>query len=96
MGISATVEERMKSEAEFGLFFAYLKIGLKKSKELQKQGCSIIDSNETNFFPRLHRISWENARVECEDVQKLNEKSDQYTLSQKLWIISMKNQPKSL
>ena len=28
MGIMAPVEERMISEAEFGLFFAYLKIGL--------------------------------------------------------------------
>lgn len=95
MGISATVEERMESEAEFGLFFADLKIGLNKAKELRKKGFSVTDSKEAKHFPRFHHISWKEARVECDDVHKLDEKSDQYTLAQKLWIISMKNQPKA-
>lgn len=94
MGIMATVEERMTSEAEFGLFFADLKIGLNKANVLRSQGLTVTDSKEVNYFPRFHHISWKEAMVECDDVQKLDEKSDEYTLAQKLWIISMKNQPK--
>lgn len=94
MGISATIEERLESEAEFGLFFADFKIGKNKSNELRNQGCNVLDSKESNYFPRFHHISWKNAKVECEDVNLLDEKSDKYTLAQKLWIISMKNQPK--
>lgn len=92
MGIMATVEERMESEAEFGLFFADLKIGKNKAKELRNEGLRVADSKEVNYFPRLHHISWKEAIVECDDVQKLDENSNEYTLAQKLWIISMKNQ----
>ena len=95
MVIMAPVEERMISEAEFGLFFAYLKIGLNKAKELREKGCIVTDSKEVNYFPRFHRISWKDAKVECEDVNSLDENSDKYTFAQKLWIISMKNQSKA-
>ncbi len=94
MGILATAEERMESEAEFGLFFTDLKIGKKKAIELREKGLNVTDSKEVKSFPRLHHISWKEAMVECDDVQNLDEKSDKYTLAQKLWIISMKNQPK--
>ena len=92
MAIMATVEERMKSEAEFGLFFADLKIGKNKANELRNEGLNVTDSKEVNYFPRFHHISWKEARVECDNVQKLDESSNEYTLAQKLWIISMKNQ----
>ena len=95
MGILATVEEKMKSEAYFGLFFADLKIGKTKANELRENGFDVLDSKEAKSFPRFHHISWKNARVECNDVQKLDENSNEYTLAQKLWIISMKNQPKA-
>lgn len=94
MSISATVEERMLSEAEFGLFFADLKIGKNKANELRKVGCNVIDSKESNYYPRFHHISWKEATVNCEDVNLLDENSNEYTFAQKLWIISMKNQPK--
>ena len=95
--ISATIEERLESEAEFGLFFAYLKIGKNKAKELQDKGFEIIDSVEVNYFPRIHLISWQNTTVkECKDVQLLNENDPKYSFAQKLWIISMKNQPKTI
>lgn len=94
MGILATVEERMESEAEFGLFFADLKIGKNKAIELREKGLNVLDSKEINHFPRFHHISWKEAIVECEDVNSLDENSDEYTLAQKLWIISMKNKPK--
>lgn len=92
--INATVEEKLMSEAEFGLFAASFKIGKTKASELQENGFEVTDSKEYNYFPRLHRISWKNAIVECkEDVKSLNEKDLKYSLAQKLWIISMKNQP---
>ena len=94
MGITATIEERILSEAEFGLFFADLKIGKNKANDLRQKGCDILDSKEANSFPRFHHISWKNAKVECEDVNLLDENSNEYTFAQKLWIISMKNQSK--
>ena len=94
MGISATIEERMKSDAYFGLFFADLKIGKTKANELRENGFYVLDSKEAKNFPRFHHISWKNAKVECEDVNLLDENSNEYTFAQKLWIISMKNQPK--
>lgn len=95
MGILATVEERITSEAEFGLFSADLKIGKKKAFELREKGLKVTDSKEIKSFPRLHHISWKEAMVECRDVNSLDENSDEYSLAQKLWIISMKNQPKA-
>lgn len=94
MAIMATIEERMASEAEFGLFYAYLKIGKNKANELREKGCNVLDSKEVNYFPRYHHISWKDSMVECKDVNLLDENSDEYTFAQKLWIISMKNQPK--
>lgn len=95
MGILATVEERIESEAEFGLFFANLKIGKNKATELLGKGLVVTDSKESNYFPRLHHISWKDAKVEIkESINTLDEDSKEYTLAQKLWIISMKNQPK--
>lgn len=92
----ATIEEKMKSEAEFGLFFADLNIRLKKANSLREQGFEVADSKEVNYFPRLHHISWKKAKVECMDVNSLDENSNEYTFAQKLWIISMKNQAKTV
>ena len=92
MAIMATVEDKMKSEAEFGLFFADFKIGKNKANELREEGFSVTDSKEVNCFPRLHHISWKKAKVECENVNLLDENSNEYTFAQKLWIISMRNQ----
>lgn len=94
MGISATVEEILKSEAEFGLFKATFSIGKKKAISLREKGLIVDDSKDSKNFPRLHRMSWENAKVGYEDVKALDEDSDEYTLAEKLWIIAMKNQPK--
>lgn len=93
--LKMTLEEKLKYEAKFGLFFADLKIGKIKANELREEGFNVVDSKEVNYFPRLHHISWKEARVECDDVQKLDENSDEYTLAQKLWIISMKYQAKA-
>lgn len=91
--INATVEEKLKSEAEFGLFVANFKIGKTKANELRTSGFWVTDSKEFNYFPRIHRISWKEAKVECKDVKFLNEDDPKYSFAQKLWIISMKNQP---
>ncbi len=95
MAMVATVEEKLYSEAEFGLFFAYQKMTKSKANELRTNGLQVADCNDARSFPRLHYISWKNAKVDCEDISSLDEKSDEYTLAQKLWIVSMKNQPKN-
>ncbi len=91
--INATVEEKLKSEAEFGLFVANFKIGKTKAIELRQNGLEVTDLKEFNYFPRTHRISWKKVRVECEDVKSLDENDSKYSFAQKLWILSMKNQP---
>lgn len=91
--INATVEEKLKSEAKLGLFVANFKIGKTKANELRQNGLEVTDLKEFNYFPRTHRISWKEAKVECEDVMSLDEKNPEYSFAQKLWIISMKNQP---
>ena len=94
MAMVTTVEEKLYSEAKFGLFFAYQKITKTKAEELRSKGLQVADCNDLRNFPRLHYIVWKNAKVDCEDVFSLDETSDEYTLAQKLWIVSMKNQPK--
>ena len=91
-----TPEERLMSEADFGLFYAKVLIGKNKAIDFQNQGFDVLDTKNVNYYPRIHKVSWKKASVECEDVQVLDEKSDEYTLPQKLWIISKKNQPKSM
>lgn len=95
MGINTSVEEIMKSEAEYGLFHLSHKIGRNKANELREQGLDVTDLKEVNFYPRIHYISWRKILIECLDVNLLDENSDKYTLAQKLWIIAMKNQPNS-
>lgn len=91
--INATVEEKLKSEAKFGLFVVNFKIGKTKANELRQNGLEVTDSKEFNYFPRTHRISWKEAKVECKDVKSLDENDPKYSFAQKLWILSMKNQP---
>lgn len=91
-----SLEERLISEAKFGLFHLYAKITLKKAEELKKQGFVVTDSHETKGFPRLHKISWKCAGVsifDYENINNLNEGNLNYSLAQRLWIISEKNQP---
>ena len=86
------IEQQMEAEAEFGLFFAYLKITKTKADELRRKGLNVTDSKESKKFPRLHRIAWENSHVDG-NVYNLDERDIKYSLSQKLWIISMKSLP---
>lgn len=91
MSISTPVEEIMKSEAEFGLFNCYHKIGKIKAQSLRNEGFDVTDSREVDYFPRMHRISWEDAVVNVEDVKELDENSDDFTHPQRLWIITSKS-----
>lgn len=92
MSYTVTVEKKLEDVAKLGLFFDNPKIGKNKAKCLQEEGCEVTDSKEYNYFPREHRVSWKEAKVECEDVTKLDENSDEYSFAQKLWILSMKHQ----
>lgn len=89
MTIVVPLNERMKSESEFGLFHIYSKIGKTKAEELREEGFEVIDSKEVNYYPRFHRISWEHATVKG-DIRSLDEKEDVYTFPQKLWITATK------
>lgn len=95
MKIITPVEERIKTDAMYGIFFAHVKISKTKAEVLRQEGLTVTDLHDSNKFPRTHYISWKEAKVECEDVSALNEKSDTYTFAQQLWIISKKSQPKS-
>lgn len=86
-----TVEEKMWSEAEFGFFHHYEVITKTKAIELRKQGFIVTDSKDRKNFPRLHRIYWGQAVVECANVHALNSKDNIYTFPQQLWITSMQN-----
>lgn len=86
-----TVEERMWSEAEFGYFYHYEIITKTKATELRKQGFIVIDSKNKKNFPRLHKIYWGQAVVECTNVHALKGKDNSYTFPQQLWITSMQN-----
>lgn len=90
------LEERLISEAEFGVFYLYAKITLKKAEELRKQGFVVTDSHENKSSPRLHKICWKCAGVgvfDYENINNLDENNAQYSFVQRLWIISEKNQP---
>lgn len=81
------VEDKILSEAEFGLFYLRAVITKKKAKELKDAGfeVQILDSKR-----RLYYINWHASYVLCNDVFLLNENCDEFTLSQKAWIISQK------
>lgn len=87
------VEENIISEAEFGLFFLRAVITKKKAKELEKEGFEVFVYAPRN---RLYYIRWTNSIVECEDVNLLDENSDEYNLSQKAWIIAKKTRKSPL
>ena len=89
----ATVEDKMRDEAKLGFDYAYLKISKKKSIELKDLGFDVTDSHESRYYPRLHKISWADARVEYDDYKALNENIETLSLPQKLWITTLKNGP---
>lgn len=96
-----TPEERLISEACFGLFFANMHLTKKQADQLRNAGLVVADLKDKKNYPRLHWISWKNAvvvsdNIESLDIESLDENSSDYTLAQKLWIISNKNLPESM
>jgi len=89
----ATIEDKMKDEAKLGFAYAYLKITKKKSVELSNLGFEVSDSHDSRYYPRLHRISWEKAKVEYDDYYALNENDKNLSLPQRLWITTLKSGP---
>lgn len=87
MAPTIPVEQKIISEAEFGVFFLTAIITKRKAKELEEEGFEVTVFSSKN---RLYYIKWANSIVECEDVNLLDENSNEYTLSQKAWIISKK------
>lgn len=81
------VEDKIFSEAEFGLFYLRAVITKKKAKELKDAGFEvlILDSKR-----HLYYINWVASYVVCDDVFLLDENYDEFSLSQKAWIVSQK------
>lgn len=89
MTIVLPINERMKSEAEFGLFHVYTKLTKKKAEDFREEGFIVVDSKEVNYYPRFHKISWEHASVTGK-IESLDENSEEYSFPQKLWITATK------
>ncbi len=90
------LEQNLREQATFGLFYLYASISKKSVAELQKAGFNVTDSHESKSFPRVHRICWKQAGMytfDYENVHNLDENNPNYSLAEKLWIISEKNQP---
>lgn len=92
MRMMIPIEEKMKSEAEFGAKNLHYVITLKKADELREMGFIVTDSKEQRNSPRLHKIDWSKAGEKFKDVDidTLDEKNDNYSLPEKLWIIASK------
>ncbi len=94
--LSVSLYERLISEAEFGLYYFYARITLKEAANLTSLGFVVTDCFEHKGFPRLHKICWKCAGVgvfDYENIDILDENNMKYSLAQRLWIISEKNQP---
>lgn len=90
------LKQKLIQQADLGLFYLYASISKKVAVELRNKGFSVTDSHESKNFPRLHRICWKQVGVytfDYENIHNLDENNPQYSLAQKLWIISEKNQP---
>ena len=85
------VTRKIKEQASFGLFYAHLSISKTRADILREQGFEVKDSHEKKYYPRLHRISWKNAKVNESNMYSLDETSDKYSFSQKMWILASKN-----
>lgn len=92
----SNLEKKLIDQANFGLFFLYASISNKTANRLRKEGFVVTDSHESKVFPRQHKICWRAAganRFDYARVSLLDEENPQYSFAQKVWIISMKNQP---
>ncbi len=91
-----SLEQKLREQANLGLFCLYASISKKHVAELRQRGFVVTDSHESNSFPRLHKICWRAAGASVFDyinIHTLDENNVKYTLAQRLWIISEKNQP---
>ena len=91
MGYLTTPQGMMETAAKNGKFAATVMLSKTLPNYLQMPGFYAEDLKEVTYYSRKHIVSWKDAAVECEDVNLLDETSDEYTLPQKLWILSMKN-----
>ena len=91
MDILNEVETKMHKDAEAGCYNTYYIISEEKADELRKKGFDVKDSDKQSCSPRVFRIDWSQAGVDRfigVDVFSLNEKNEEYTHAEQLWIIS--------
>lgn len=94
--MNGKLSKQLMEQADLGLFYLYASISMRTVIELRKAGFSVTDSHESTKFPRVHRIYWKHAGdyvFDYDNVHNLDENNPSYSLVQRLWIISEKNQP---
>lgn len=90
------LKSKLMEQANLGLFYLYESISQKVAVELRNKGFTVTDSHESKNFPHVHRICWREVGfsvIDYDPVDILDENNPKYSLAQKLWIISEKNQP---
>lgn len=88
--INQEIIERMKKNAVYGSFHIYMGLTQKKAEELQKEGFKVISSKYGNT--PYQKVTWQYAKVKCDDISSLDENDEQYSLAQRLWILAKKCQ----
>ena len=97
-----TLDEQMLEQAGKGYFFLYTNLSKKEVTKLEGRGFRVIDEEKEKtkkkIFPHRYQVSWLWAQLPniCnEKYSSLNEYDLQYSFTQKLWIITIKNVKKN-
>ena len=89
--ISQEIIEKMRKNAVYGCFCMHIKKPTKKEfEEFKKEGFKII-STKYDCSP-YRKLTWQYAKVKCDDISSLDENDEKYSLAQRLWILSKKCQ----
>ena len=93
--ISKEKFEGMKRQAIFGSFqYRTEKLSKNQIKEFQEAGFKVIIPSEFDCS-KFQTITWRYAKIKCDDIYSLDENDENYSLAQRLWIISKKYKNKT-
>ena len=95
MGYLATPQGMMETAAKKGRYGAIVPLTEELAERFRELGIYVEDLKQHIYQPRNYIASWKNSAVKCEDVNLLDENSDEYIFPQKLWITSTKNKVSS-
>lgn len=82
---------KLKKAAKSGRFFVRLKINDNDDmRKLIHDGFVLSELGSSTDFPKTFKVSWKHAKIECDNIEIINENMYKYTLPEKLWIIAKK------